>query len=154
MANDPSVDFSKLRTFSMLEPNRPVPSDNPKVDPFTLQRLRQLVYLSLKRRGYLPVDKESADLLVGVVAGQDEHVEVYSTGPYYGYNSMMGPPHSNYVQRSEYGILVIDIVERQKKSVIWRGTGERYLDGALKDPEMSEMVEAVLAQFPHSLGQQ
>jgi hypothetical protein len=148
-ASDPGANVSKFRTFAMLEPNRPVHSDNPKVDPFVLQRLRQLVFLALKQKGYRPVERGESDLIVAVIAGQDEHVEVYSDGSYGDY-PMMGPPRPHYVYRSEYRIVVIDIIERDKMSVVWRGTGERAMDGKLADAELSEMVDAILNQFQNA----
>jgi hypothetical protein len=130
----------------MMQPNRPIQSDNAQVDPFVMQRLRQLVYQGLKAKGYHPAPKEEADLVVAVLGAQDEQIEVYSTGPY-AYNTVYGPP-SSYVYRSEQRVVVVDIVDQKRKSVVWRGTGERALNGGLSDLEMRELVNAILSQFP------
>jgi len=133
----------------MMLPNRPIHSENAEVDPFAMQRLRQLVYQGLKAKGYQPAPKDKADLVVAVLGAQDEHIEVHSTGPY-AYNTVYGPP-SSYVYRTEQRVVVVDIVDRRRKSVVWRGTGERSMDGGLSDLKMRELVDAILAQFP-SLG--
>lgn len=145
-ASDPQAKFGSYETFAMMQPNRPIHSENAEVDPFVMQRLRQLVYQGLKAKGYRPVPKGQADLVVAVLGARDEQLEVYSTGPY-AYNTVYGPP-SSYVYHSEQRVVVIDIVDQERKSVVWRGTGERALNGGLSDVEMRELVDAILIQFP------
>src|SRR5690606_18273645 len=124
-------------------------SENAGVDPFAMQRLRQLVYRGLKAKGYQPAPRDNAELVVAVLGAQDEHVDVHSTGAYD--NNTVNGPRTSSVYRNEQRVVVVDIVDRRRKSVVWRGTGERSMDGGLSDLKMRELVDAILAQFP-SLG--
>lgn len=150
-AFDPGAKKKQYRTFAMLEPNRPVHSESTTIDPFTLQRLRQLVYLGLKERGLNPAKKEEADLLVAAIATKDRRTVVYQTGPY-AYDSLYGPPvwsYNQYVSQVDEGIVVVDLIDRDRKSVIWRGTGAKSLSSSrFSEVELGEMVSAILAEYP------
>lgn len=146
-AHDPSKDVAKFRTFAMLEPNRPVASKNTDVDPFVLLRLRQLTYLELKARGLVAASKDEADLLVAVLASHDEEIYVYRSGPYY-YDPLYGPMWSNQVMRVDEGVVVIDLIERESKSVVWRGTGVRETGRSFSEEELRDLVTSILAEFP------
>lgn len=148
-AHDPTVQHSGYKTFAMMQPNRPIHSENPDVDPFVMQRLRQITYLRLAGMGYKPVPKPEAQLLVAVVASRSEELYVYSSGPSYydrRYGSPMGP--YSHVSRSDEGIVVIDLIDSAKKSVVWRGTGTKSVDGKLNEGDLTEIVDAILAKYP------
>lgn len=55
---DARVDFTRLRTFSLVHPNHPVPAPG-GVDPFTVFRLRQMAHATLTKHGYRPVALET-----------------------------------------------------------------------------------------------
>jgi hypothetical protein len=135
----------------MLEPNRPVHSENTDIDPFTLQRLRQLVYLRLKESGLVPVERDRAQLLVGAIASKDQRTVVYRTGPY-AYDSLYGPPlwsYNTYVSRVDEGVVVVDLIDQEKKSVIWRGSGVLSLDGSgFSEAELRLVVDSILEKYP------
>lgn len=158
-ARDPAATFSHFKTFAMLLPNKALPSTNTEVDPFVLQRLRQLTYIHLKALGLAPVAKEQADLVVAVFASRKQRIDVYSTpshgmyGPYsgYGYGYGYGPgfgASTSQVVRTNEGIVVVDLVERSRQSVVWRGTGVRVVDPDFDDELLDEMVSAILAESP------
>ena len=158
-ASDPHAQPSKYHTFAMLEPNKPVPSENADVDPFVLQRLRQLTYLKLKEKGYRPVAKRDADLLVGVIAARDTRYYSHPTASYgfgygygYGYGPyMMRPGWTDQVGSVDESVVVIDLVESSNNAVVWRGTGVKALDGDVDEKQLGEIVNAILAEYP-SLG--
>ncbi len=149
-AQDPQADLGVYQTFAMLQPNKPIPSENPDVDPFVLQRLRQLTYLGLKDKGYVPTSKEQAELLVGVMAARDTRYYSMPTRPYnYSYDPYFARAGwSDQITTIDERIVVIDLVDRGKKAVIWRGTGVRALDSDTSDAELREITDAILAEFP------
>lgn len=146
-AFDPAKDPGKYRTFAMLEPNRPVASQNTEVDPFVLLRLRQLTYLGLRARGLSAAPKDQAELLVLVSASRDAEIYVYRSGPYF-QDPLYGPMWSNQVVRVDEGIVVIDLIDRKSKSVVWRGTGVRETGRSFSEAELQDLVTAILAEFP------
>jgi len=152
-AHDPGAPFESYKTFSMLQPNRPVHSENTEVDPFVLQRLRQLTYLRLKAQGLRPANKSKADLLVGVIAGKNEQLHFYSTysrdpwgGPYgYGFGSGFS---NTQVMRIREGSVVIDLIDRKENSVVWRGTGIRATQRGIGEEEARHLVNEILERSP------
>ena len=137
----------------MIEPNRPVPSKNTEVDPFILLRIRQLVYLKMRDMGFTPALKKDADLIVSVGAARDQQIYVYNSGPFF-YDPFYGPygPYgsrwSNHVTRVDEGIVIIDLIDREKESVVWRGTGIRSMGRTFVEEELREIVGAVLDRYP------
>lgn len=149
-AHDPAARHGAYTTFAMLDPNKPIHSENTDIDPFVMQRLRQIVYLNLRSRGLEPVSKEEAQLVVGVAATRDRRTIVYSSGPY-AYDSLYGPPlwsHHHHVAEVDEGIVVIDLIDRAKSSVVWRGTGALPVDRGFSEGDLQEVVAAVLAEYP------
>jgi len=159
-AHDPSAQFSEFKSFAMLLPNKALPSKNAEVDPFVMQRLRQLTYLQLKQLGMLPVEKSEADLLVAVFARRSQRIDVYPStysgygyGPGWGYGYGYGPGFgasvwSSQVVRTDEGIVVLDLIDRKSKAVVWRGTGVRAVEPDFDDEMLQEIVSAILAQSP------
>lgn len=148
---DPKTNFRKYMTFAMMLPNKPVTSENTKVDPFVMQRLRQLVYLRLKKMGFTVVGKESADFLVAVGASTDERVEVYDSR-IYGHDPFYGPPSASAdVVSVQEGMVVIDLVDGSKQAVFWRGTGVRSTGYSVSDEELGIVVDAILDKYPAPL---
>ena len=145
---DPAAEFGRYRTFAMLLPNKPVQTKDVQADPFVLQRLRQVTYSRLVARGFRPVAREEADLLVHVLEGVQQRLEVYSTG-YYGYG-FRGPAFGYSVNRYEEGTVVIDLIDRSENAVVWRGSGARRVGVERNNEELQEVVDEILARYPPS----
>ena len=144
-AYDRTGAFSSYRTFAMLEPNKPVPSQRADEDPFELQRLRQLTHAGLRARGLTAADKAEADLVVVVLVGMKQRVEVrtmsYPSYPGYRYR---GPGFGYDIQEVEEGTVAIDLIDRKRNAVVWRGTGVRRVIERLSDEEMQEVIGRIL----------
>lgn len=158
-ARDPNTAFAQFKSFAMLLPNKAMPSKNTEVDPFVLQRLRQLTYLQVKALGLRSAEKESADLLVAVLARRDQRLDVYPATYYgYGYGAPYGYGYwspgfgggawSSQVVRTNEAIVVIDLIDRQKQEVVWRGTGVRSMQSEFDEETLNQMVNAILAESP------
>jgi hypothetical protein len=151
---DPSVDFAKYRTYAWL-PEEPTPTGRPRLDsPLLHDRIRKAVDRSLEQKGY--VRTESPDFLVrfDLTAERRLDVDTYDAGFYRGYGYWMSLPVTE-VREYEEGSLIVDIIDRPEKKVVWRGIGQRRLrdDSGAQDPEqlqerVDKTVDAVLANFP------
>ncbi len=147
---DPNAELERYHTFAMLLPNKAVRT-GPEVDPFAMQRLRQLTYTSLRARGFRAVPRAEAQLLVGVQAAVRGRVDVsprpFSYGRYYG--PAWGYPYGGYdVREYDEAIVVIDLVDAETNSVVWRGTGTRTVSGRSTDEQLRVVVDEILAQYP------
>lgn len=148
-AYDRTGTFASYRTFAMLEPNKPVPSARADEDPFELQRLRQLTHAGLRARGLVAADKAEADLVVVVLVGMKQRVEVRTMGyPAYPGYRFRGPGFGYDIQEVEEGTVAIDLIDRKRNAVVWRGTGMRRVIERLTDEEMQEVVGRILEGYP------
>ncbi len=144
---DQQAPFEQYQTFAMLLPNRPVATENVDISPFMMQKLRQMAHNELKTRGFVPAAKDTAELLVAVMAGTKRRIETNSTPGYSGYG-YGGPGWSYSVDDYLEGTLVIDLIDRKTESVVWRGSGKTRISSDSPDARLAQVVAAVLAQFP------
>jgi hypothetical protein len=157
-AYDRRTSFSEVKSFVMAEPNEPIPTGSTALDPFVMQRLRQLTYQALKARGFLPAkSRGEADVVVHLLAAEASRTEVYSSGGsrFYGMGPYAGGPYWStwgypMVSSRTYreAKLVIDIVHRERNAVLWRGTGERIWESTPPDEELAALVQKILENFP------
>jgi hypothetical protein len=150
---DRQVDFTKFETFAWM------PSDNTaqnaqqaqlQNDLFT-QRLRQAVNGSLETMGY-SIDTENPDFVIVYHTGVQDKVNVtnwgYTYGPYWG-------PWGQSVDVNQYteGTLILDFISWETKNLVWRGTAQKVLESAPREPaeqerRIQEVVDALLENFP------
>lgn len=145
----PQADLRPLRSFAMLQPNRPVHSEEATFDPFVLQRLRQLTYLSLKERGYLPSARSRADFLVGVVATRNTSFQTVMTRSYFYDPYFPSNTWSTQVVPVAQAVVVLEVLDTDRRTVLWRGTGTRSQNDRLGDVELKQVVDAILDRFTH-----
>lgn len=147
---DPRAELERYGTFAMLLPNKAVRT-GPDVDPFVMQRLRQMTFASLKARGLQSVERAQAQLLVGVQAAVRGRVDVFPRT--YGYGYYYGPawgyPYGGYdVHEYDEAVVVIDLIDAKTRSVVWRGTGVRTVSGSTSDEQMRAVIDEILSQYP------
>jgi len=143
-AFDHRVDFEAFESFAMMHPNRPVPAAG-GLDPFTLQRLRQMTFAVLKERGLKPAVYTEAQLRVAVFAKPQLRTEVIPA-------STWAPhPHHYYaseVRTFETVVIEVHITDAANGAVLWYGRGETVTGAEPADEELWPLVRAVLAEFP------
>lgn len=163
---DATRDLRHLRTFHVMEaPLREAGTRDPRiVTPFASDRIHQAITTYLERRGYKPVAREEADVLIGYHFAVDRRLYVRGVNSSYGFGTRGsfgrfgrhgGFGHGGVVTRVlEYdeGTLIIDVAERESMVLAWRGWGSARL-GRRPDPirtskVINRIVPEILAQFP------
>jgi len=155
---NPQTDFSTLRTFAWL-PVPPAKTGDPRADSSLLAaRVRRAAVADLKAKGFHEVAPNAKpDFYVAYQAAVDEKVSVRSTPTYYGYHGWWGPmPMGSQTTVSQYelGTLIIDVVDRERDDLVWRGSGQAKLrkndsrSSAERDRDMNEAVKQILKGFP------
>lgn len=158
---NPEVDFSKLRTFAWL-PLPAQPGGDPRTQSGILAgRVRRATVADLKAKGFREVAPAAApDFYVAYQAAIDQRVSVRSTPTHFGYHGWWGPPvamgSQTTVHQYELGTLIIDIVDRERDDLIWRGSGQAKMQrndrrtSSERDRDIAEAVTAILKEFPPS----
>ena len=155
---DTQFDYSKLKNYAWV-----IPKDKSKVSTLDNRRQKNAIETILNRKGFDKVeDLATADFLLRTHTITDKKTDVdsfYRIWGYYPYafHHPMGWPHNRtttVVREYEVGTLVLDIVDPNKKEVIWRGSVSRKLGIYLnRSPEERDTIalsnaEVMLESFP------
>ncbi len=142
---DHAVDFGRYHSFSWLGAKelRTAPS---AVSPLVEQRLEREITRGLEARGLQAAPRKEADLLVAVHTAARERVSVTYAG--WGYWRPWGYGGA-YVNTWREGTVVLDLIDRDKKQLVWRGIAEGAIrDMAPGDDEIRAVVDKMLAAYP------
>ena len=156
---DPSRDFSSLRTYAWQNESQPKTGDI-RVDNSLLDaRFRSAIDDSLSKKGYQQISEGKPDFYVAYTYQIESKIESnnVSVGMGFGRSSRgrhagVGMNTGTTVREYDQGLLVIDLVDPSKASLLWRGTGKARVNPNAEPEksvkEINEGVEKILSQFP------
>ncbi|MGB7393747.1 MAG: DUF4136 domain-containing protein [Pricia sp.] len=164
------VDLTKYETFAYLpngnfeDPNKGY--DDPSIGEAVINEVNN----SMKELGY-ELERDQPDLLLLMGTKTDTDVEkttdpVYATYPnYYGtgyrvgtyydpyyyrgynaYNNIVG--YDTDYERTETGTLMLSLVDRETRNVVWRGTASNFVGGERNTQAISDFVDDLFAEYP------
>lgn len=145
---DKSVDFSKYKTFAYYKTG----IDKVEISDLDKKRILRSIDAALLAKGFTKSDHP--DLLVNINAKAEKNVNVnqFYSGWGYGWGPGWSPYWGGYYSASNStdGILTIDLIDAEKKELIWQGTGVGYLTKNVdkKDEVINNFVTQILAQYP------
>jgi len=152
---DKSVNFDQYKTFALYKSD----SIHDAISPLNQQRIVNAVKDEMVKKGFQE-NTSNPDVLVNITAVLENRVAVSSTTDYYGYGGMyrpyywgggMGSSTTNYnVQHYKDGSLIIDVVDANSKKLVWQGTGNKEIDGPVKNPDTAipKAVASIMESFP------
>ena len=156
---DLSRDFSSLKTYAWLHDSQPKTGDIRTDNPLLDTRFRSAISDALSMKGYQNIAQEKPDFYVAYTYQIERKIESnnVSVGMGFGRSSRgrhagVGMNTGTTVREYDQGLLVIDLVDPSKASLLWRGTGTARVNPSA-EPEKSvkainEGVEQILSQFP------
>jgi|SRR5688572_24920919 len=160
----PGVNLQSYKTYTFVSP---LGTDRTGVETPLSGYFKEATRREMDARGYRFVEGGEADLLVNFHANARENVDVRSTpvsvgvgyGGYYGYRGgMYGASWSTSeveTVRYKVGTANIDVVDAQRKQLVWEGLAEgRLSDKVMKDPRaaVNLVVTEIFKQFPGNAG--
>ena len=152
---DKSADFVGYKKFALYNAE----NLNKGVSELNRTRVANAIKSEMTKKGFVE-DVTSPDLLVNAVAIFQDRQSLSSTttggGGYYGgrygaYGWGGGTSHTNVdVRHYKDGSLIIDVVEASTKKLLWQGTGNKEIDGPVKDPDVNipKAVGLIMTSFP------
>lgn len=155
---DKTADFTAYKKFALYNPE----NLNKAVSELNRTRVANAIRSEMTKKGFVE-DAAAPDLLVNAVAIFEDRQSVSSTttgggmyGGYYGgmygaYGWGGGTSHTNVdVRHFKDGSLIIDVVEANSKKLLWQGTGNKEIDGPVKNPDVNipKAVGLIMASFP------
>ncbi len=148
---DSTVSLASYKTFAFYEKAE---TDDSRYTTLLTSRLRDATRKQLENRGYV-YDEATPQLRVNfhvkVVEKQDVQTTLHGAVPYRTYAPWRGYPQVETITYKA-GTLGIDVVDTQRKALVWLGLAEGTMsNAALADPGTSidKAVEAIFKQFPN-----
>jgi hypothetical protein len=154
---DQSVDFSKFKTFAVLE------NEDKSINRLNEQRIINALVAELTAKGLKKVASvEKADLAIGYVVVTEQRTSYQTVhrnlGGTHGFNSSNARFHgsmgSSMTTQFNYtvGTLVIAVYQMGNKDLIWEGSASSALSGS-SNPERNQQriddaVQRILEDFP------
>ena len=150
---DQSASFDKLKTYAWMT-TKGEPENTRVTNSLVMSRIHDAVDNQLESKGYQKAPS-NPDFFVAYHASVDEKTQIHSI-PYYGGGVGVygfGAAHTNvYQTRYEEGTLIIDILNSERKKLIWRGIAKGTVDRQdhpeAKTKRINDAVKKVLDQFP------
>ena len=154
---DPEVDFSKFKTFYVLEEERQ------SINPFVDQRINSAIVADLTSKGFQPVDTPNkADLAIGYQVTTENRTSfqtLYSGWEQSGFHRSRasrrhGWQGTSWTTQNNYtvGTLVVAIFEMTDKELVWEASGSDTVspsrDPARNEQRINDAVQRILSSFP------
>jgi hypothetical protein len=159
---DKAADFGRYRTYGFVAQSGTDTSDSKSLGT---QWLQNAAAREMENRGYTRSD--TPDLVINFKGKLEEKTDIESVpGPYYGsawgYRGLYGAPYGGwggaqtYVSRYTVGTLVIDVVDREKREVVFQGTTEGIVTEKMqenREQTISQAVAQIFSKYPFVAGQ-
>jgi hypothetical protein len=161
---DKAVDFGKYRTYGFVTQ---AGTDQGDVRSLATQMLQNAASREMQARGYQRAD--NPDLVINFQGKLEEKADIESTpAPYYGagwgYRGWYGAPYGAVgyggtevtTRRYKVGTLVMDVVDRDKRQVVFQGGVEGVVTKEMqqnREASINAAVAHIFAKYPFVAGQ-
>ncbi|MEQ3662998.1 MULTISPECIES: DUF4136 domain-containing protein [unclassified Olleya] len=152
---DKAVDFNNYKTFAFFKSG----IDKAEINDIDKRRILRAIESELLAKGY--TKSEKPDLLVSIFTKSNQRVDVYNNnwgvgawgwgGPRWGWGWNMQPTVSTTTQ----GVLYVDLIDANKKELVWQGQGTGYLSKNVdkKEERIKEFVTKIMEKYPPGMEQ-
>lgn len=153
---DKNADFNQFKTFAFYKTG----IDKAEISDLDKRRILRAIESELMAKGF--TKSENPDMLVSIFTKSRDKVNVYNTnygyGPY-GYGWGWSPYYWNSgyrsVSTSTEGTLYVDLIDANKKELVWQGMGVGYLTQNMekKEERIKEFVTKIMEKYPPGMRQ-
>ena len=149
---DETYDFSTLATYAWTEQGL-----EGGVSEIMLRRMHLAVDEELSAKGLTKADVYTADVLLAYHTGTQDQQQYdtygYGAGGWWG-GYWGGGMTTTTVRTYSEGTLILDVVDREKNELIWRGSASKTIDEMASPEErvktIQDAVSKLLKDFPPS----
>ena len=145
--HDSEVDFTAYSSFAIFE--RPGKEGRrPQMSELVDRRIASSTTSEIQSRGFSQSSPNSADFLVTFHTAVRQRVVVNRSG-WYGRGRWGWSGGTRRVSTFPEGTLVIDIIDRRQRELVWRGVGETAFTTANpSDERVAQRVARILRDIP------
>jgi hypothetical protein len=160
---DKNANFNQYKTFAFYKTG----IDKAEISDLDKRRILRAIEAELLAKGF--IKSENPDLLISLFTKSHQRVDVYNNawgaggwgwggfGPWgwggpggwgWGWNQPA-------VSTSSQGALFIDLIDANKKELVWQGMGTGYLTHKMekKDERIKEFVSKIMEKYPPGIQQ-
>ena len=154
---DKSANFDNFKTFAFFKTG----IDKAEINDLDKRRILRAIESELLAKGF--TKSETPDLLISLFTKSNQRVDVYNNtwgmgawggggwGPWGGFGPGWGwgynqPSVSTFTE----GTLFIDLIDANKKELVWQGMGTGYLSRNMdkKEALIKEFVSKIMEKYP------
>ncbi len=155
---DRQTDFTAYKSYAFYKTG----IDRAQISDLDKKRILRAIEAEMDSLGF--VKSEEPDLLVSIFTNERVEVDVYGPAWGYGWGWGWGWPgyyspyywgpgyYGNNVSTRTEGSLYIDLIDAEKKELVWQGRGVGTLNNAKniekKEKRIREFVSRIMRQFP------
>lgn len=147
---DRDVNFTQYQSYAFFKPG----IDKAEISDLDKKRILRAIETEMQEKGFTKSD--NPDLLVSIFTKTKENVNIYNNNFAMGYGWGWHPWYwgsgFNTVNRTTEGTLYVDLIDADKKELVWQGMGTAALaqDVDRKQKRINEIVEEILEKYPPS----
>jgi hypothetical protein len=162
---DRTADFGKYRTYGFVSQ---AGTDTTEFKSLSQQIMQRAASREMESRGYTRSD--TPDLVINFKGKLEEKTDIESTpapyyGPSWGYRGYYGAPYGGYgayggtevtTHRYNVGTLVMDVVDRDKRQVVFQGGVEDVVTKKMlenREQSITNAVAHIFSRYPFVAGQ-
>ncbi|WP_418499606.1 DUF4136 domain-containing protein [Flagellimonas sp.] len=156
---DQKADFNTYKSYAFYKTG----IDKAQISDLDKKRILRAIEAELGSRGF--VKSDTPDVLISIFTKERERVDVYNNNFGWGYGGFYNPwiwgPGwgwgwgGNNVSTSTEGSLYIDVIDANKKELVWQGRGVGTLNNTKniekKEQRIKEFVSQILEEYPPSM---
>lgn len=147
--HDSQIDFGAYASFSIFE-RQGKERRKPQMSELVDRRIASNLADNLEAKGFDSVSARNADFLVTFYTAVQKRVVVNNTG-WYGYRWNYWGGGARWARTYDEGTLVVDIIDRRKRELVWRSVGEgAFSTSNPSDEKVAQRVEKIMRTFPPS----
>lgn len=145
---DQEVNFAEYNSFAFFKPG----IDKAEISDLDKKRILRAIEAEMLAKGFTKSD--NPDMLVSIFTKTKENINIYNNPYAYGYGWGWSPYYwgvgHNTVNSTTEGTLYIDLIDAEKKELVWQGMGTAALatDVDRKQERISEIVKEILENYP------
>ncbi|MDD7888175.1 DUF4136 domain-containing protein [Flavivirga sp. 57AJ16] len=155
---DKNANFGAYKTFAFFKTG----IDKAEISDLDKRRILRAIEAELLAKGF--TKSEKPDLLVSLFTKSQQRVDVYNNSWGYGgwgwggfgpWGAGFGPGwgwgwNQPSVSTSTQGVLYIDLIDANKKELVWQGMGTGYLSRNMekKEARIKEFVTEIMTKYP------
>ena len=145
--HDSQFDFGAYSTFSLFE-RQGKERQRPQMSEIVDRRIATAMAADLVGKGLTSTSPRNADFLVTFYTAVRRRVVLNQAG-WYGHRRGYWGGGTMWARSYDEGTLVIDIIDRKRRELVWRGVGEgAFTTSNPSNDKVAKRVARVLQTFP------